>query len=49
MIAANYAESIGNTKEAISLFKEVKEKYPSNSAVTNGEVDKNLARLGEVE
>lgn len=49
MVAANYAESIGNTKEAISLFKEVKEKYPSNSAVTNGEVDKYLARLGEVE
>ncbi len=49
IIAANYAESIGDTKEAINLFKEVKEKYPANSAVINGEVDKYLARLGEVE
>ncbi len=49
LIAAAYAESIGDTKEAISLYKEVSEKYPSNIAVQNGEVEKNLARLGEFE
>ena len=49
LTAAAYAESIGDTKEAISLYKEVTEKYPSNIAVQNGEVEKNLARLGEVE
>ncbi|MBC7866740.1 MAG: tetratricopeptide repeat protein [Gloeobacteraceae cyanobacterium ES-bin-316] len=49
ILAAGYAESINNTKEAISLYKEVKEKYPTNMAVQSGEVDKNLARLGEME
>ena len=49
IIAANYAETIGDNKEAISLYKEVKEKYPSNQAVLNGDVDKYLARLGEVD
>lgn len=48
MIAASYAEVIGNSKEAISLYEEVKEKYPSNVAVQNGEVDKNLAKLGVI-
>ena len=49
IIAANYAETIGDNKEAISLYKKVKEKYPSNQAVLNGDVDKYLARLGEVD
>ncbi len=49
LIAAAYAESIGNSKEAISLYKEVTEKYPTNIAVQNGEVEKSLARLGEFE
>ena len=49
MIAANYAETTGDTKEAIGLYKELKDKYPSNASVINGEVDKYLARLGEVE
>ncbi len=49
LVAAAYAESIGNTKEAISLYKEVTEKYPSNIAVQNGEIEKSLARLGEFE
>jgi len=48
LIAAAYAESTGNSKEAISLYEEVKTKYPSNVAVQNGEIDKNLARLGEI-
>ncbi len=49
LTAAAYAESIGDTKEAISLYKEVTEKYPSNIGVQNGEIEKNLARLGEFE
>ena len=49
LIAAAYAESIGDTKEAISIYRELTEKYPSNMAVQNGEVEKNLARLGEFE
>jgi TolA-binding protein len=46
MLAAAYADATGNPTEAISLYEEVKEKYPSNVAVQNGEVDKNLAKLG---
>jgi tetratricopeptide (TPR) repeat protein len=46
LIAASYAEAIGKTKEAIALYNEVKEKYPSNTAVQNGDVDKYLAKLG---
>jgi len=46
LIAAAYAASINDNKEAISLYEKVKEKYPSNAAVTSGDVDKNLARLG---
>jgi tetratricopeptide (TPR) repeat protein len=49
LMAATYADAIGNQKEAISLFKKLKEKYPTNSSVQSGEVDKYLARLGEVE
>jgi tetratricopeptide (TPR) repeat protein len=46
LMAAAYASTTGNNKEAISLYEQVKEKYPSNIAVQNGDVDKNLARLG---
>jgi len=49
LLAGNYAEEIGKTQDAIDLFKKLKEKYPLHSAVSNGEVDKNLARLGVVE
>ncbi len=48
ILAAAYADATGNSKEAISLYEEVKEKYPSNAAVQNGEVDKNLAKLGVI-
>ncbi|RYY71457.1 MAG: tetratricopeptide repeat protein [Chitinophagaceae bacterium] len=48
LIAAAYAGATGNNKESISLYEEVKSKYPSNIAVQNGDVDKNLARLGVV-
>jgi tetratricopeptide (TPR) repeat protein len=46
IVAAGYAESINNEKEAIDLYQKVKNKYPTNSAVQNGEVDKHLAKLG---
>ena len=49
LLAAGYADAIGNSKEAIDLYKEVKEKYPANIAVQNGEVDKILAKLGIIE
>lgn len=46
MVAAAYSDATGNSKEAISLYKELKEKYPSNAAVQSGEIDKHLAKLG---
>jgi tetratricopeptide (TPR) repeat protein len=46
MIAAMYAETIGKSKEAIELYKKIKENYPLNQFVSSGEVDKYLARLG---
>lgn len=48
MLAANYAEANGDSKEAIALFEKLKEKYPASSPVTSGEVDKFLARLGVI-
>jgi TolA-binding protein len=47
--AANYADATGKTKDAIELFKELKTKYPLNSKVTGGDVDKYLAKLGVTE
>lgn len=44
--AASYAESVGKTKEAIELFQKLKDNYPSSQAVTGGDVDKYLAKLG---
>ncbi len=46
LVAAKYSDATGNSKEAISLFQELKEKYPSNAAVQSGEIDKYLAKLG---
>ncbi len=48
-LAANYAEASGKKAEAIDLFKKMRDDYPTNSAVVNGEVDKYLAQLGVVE
>ena len=47
LMAASYADAVGKSKDAIDLYKELKEKYPTNSAVSSGDVDKHLARLGE--
>ena len=48
-LAGNYAEAIGKNEDATKLFKKLKEKYPTSVSVSNGEVDKHLARLGDVE
>lgn len=47
LMAASYAGAVGKSKEAIDLYKELKEKYPTNSAVSSGDVEKHLAKLGE--
>lgn len=46
MTAASYADAVGESKEAISIYQELKEKYPAYSSVRSGEVDKYLAKLG---
>lgn len=48
MIAASFAKATGQTKDAIDLFTKLKDKYPTSSVVSNGEVDKQLASLGQV-
>lgn len=49
LLAATYADAIGNSKEAVDLFKQIQTKYPTSPAVSNGDVDKYLAKYGEVE
>jgi tetratricopeptide (TPR) repeat protein len=49
LMAASYADAMGMNKEAIDLYKELKEKYPTNTAVSSGDVEKHLARLGVIE
>ena len=44
--AGLFAEAIGKKKEAIDLFKTIKEKYPLSEKGTD--IDRYLARLGEV-
>jgi len=46
LTAAAFADATGNSNEAINLYQKLKEKYPSNSTVRSGEVDKYLAKLG---
>ena len=43
--AANFAESIGKSAEAIELFKENKEAFPKNAHLAD--IEKHLARLGD--
>ncbi|MEP6711092.1 MAG: tetratricopeptide repeat protein [Ferruginibacter sp.] len=47
LMAASYADATGKSKEAIGLYQELKNKYPTNTAVKSGDVDKYLAKLGE--
>jgi len=42
--AGAFAESTGNTKEAIELYQKTKDEYPKNSHAA--EIEKSLARLG---
>lgn len=48
LMAASYADATGKNKEAIDLYKEIKDKYPTNAAVTSGDIEKHLARLGVI-
>ncbi|MBX2934432.1 MAG: tetratricopeptide repeat protein [Ferruginibacter sp.] len=45
-IAGRYADAIGKSKEAIEIFKNIKDKYPTSQHVSTGDVDKYLAYLG---
>ena len=44
--AGMFAETTGNKKEAIELYKKIKTNYPLSDRAAN--IDKYLARLGEV-
>lgn len=44
--AGLFAESVGNTKEAVALYKKIKEEYPVSEKASN--IDRYLARLGDV-
>lgn len=48
MLYANYAEANGKNNEAIESYKKIKDKYPNYVASSNGDIDKRLARLGEL-
>ena len=43
--AALFAQTTGKTKEAIELFKKIKEEYPTSEKAAD--VDRYLAKLGE--
>jgi tetratricopeptide (TPR) repeat protein len=45
-IAASYATSLSKTTDAIALYQNLKDNYPNFQGVANGDVDKNLAKLG---
>ena len=42
--AALFAETMGKTKEAVELFKKIKEEYPLSEKAAD--VDRYLAKLG---
>lgn len=46
LLAATYAQAIGRNEDAIEMFKKLRNDYPTSAAVSSGEVDKQLARLG---
>ena len=46
MVCGNYAEANGKNTEAIGFFTKIKDEYPTYISVSNGELDKRLARLG---
>jgi TolA-binding protein len=48
-LAGRYADANNKSKEAIEIFKDLKSKYPTNTRVSGGEVEKYLAKLGVTE
>jgi tetratricopeptide (TPR) repeat protein len=46
LIAASYAEAMGKDKEAIELYTKLRDNFPKNAAVSSGDVEKHLAKLG---
>lgn len=48
LIAASYAKVIGKQKEALELYRKLRDKFPTSEPVKNGEVDKQLASLGDL-
>jgi tetratricopeptide (TPR) repeat protein len=46
--AASYADFNGKTTDAVELFKKLKNEYPAAQFVQTGDVDKYLAKLGEL-
>lgn len=48
LMAATYADAIGKADEATKLYNELKGNFPLHNAVRSGEVDKYLARLGQL-
>ncbi len=46
LLAAGYAEANGKTKDAIALYEKARDNYAANPAVSNGDVEKHLAKLG---
>ncbi len=47
-ICGRYATTLNKNKEAIDYFKKIKQLFPNAAIVTNGEVDKRLAMMGEL-
>jgi TolA-binding protein len=47
MLCGSYAEANEKKSEAVGFFSKLKENFPTYISVSNGDVDKHLARLGE--
>lgn len=47
-MAASYADANGKAEDATQLFNELKNSFPLYNAVRSGEIDKYLARLGQL-
>ena len=45
-LGARYAETVGKSKDAIEMFKRLKEDYPASQHVSSGDVDRYLGKLG---
>ena len=47
-IAGRYADEMGKTRDAIELFQQIKDKYPTSQMAQSGDADKYLAKLGVI-